>query len=114
MGGSSRNRLDGIVAEGEAVGKSGRGCGKEAASRSGPSPSTGPRPGLDTAAAQRAEDDRPRGAEGSPVERALAELGIEWKDVMAFGVHSDRVVIIEGPVGYKRVYALPGAGELEE
>jgi len=46
--------------------------------------------------------------------RALAELGIEWKDVMALGVHSDRVVIIEGPVGYKRVYALPGAGELEE
>jgi len=48
------------------------------------------------------------------VERALAELGIEWEDVMAFGVHSDRVVIIEGPVGYKRVYALPGASELEE
>jgi len=33
---------------------------------------------------------------------------------MAFGVHSDRVVIIEGPVGYKRVYAFPGAGEVEE
>ena len=26
--------------------------------------------------------------------RALGELGIEWKNVMAFGVHSDRVVII--------------------
>ena len=56
----------------------------------------------------------PRGAEGSPVELALAELGIEWKDVMAFGVHSDGIVVIEGPVGYKRVYAFPGAGEVEE
>jgi hypothetical protein len=61
-----------------------------------------------------AQDDRPRGAEGSPVERALADLGIEWKDVMALGVHSDRVVVIEGPVGYKRVYAFPGAGDVEE
>jgi hypothetical protein len=34
---------------------------------------------------------------------------MEWKDVMAFGVHSDRVVIIEGPVGYKRTYMFPGA-----
>jgi len=41
------------------------------------------------------------------VERALAELGIEWKDVMAFGVHSDRVVVIEGPVGYKRTWWFP-------
>ena len=48
------------------------------------------------------------------MEQALADLGIEWKDVMAFGVHSDRVMIIEGPVGYKRVYAQHGAGELEE
>jgi len=44
----------------------------------------------------------------------LWSQGIEWKDVMAFGVHSDRVVVIEGPVGYKRVYAFPGAGEAEE
>ena len=41
--------------------------------------------------------------------RALADLGIEWEDVMAFGVHSDRVVIIEGPVGFKRTWWLPGA-----
>jgi len=33
---------------------------------------------------------------------------------MAFGVHSDRIVVIEGPVGYKRVYAFPGAGKVEE
>jgi len=42
--------------------------------------------------------------------RALAELGIEWKNVMAFGVHSDRVVIIEGPVGFKRTWWVPEAG----
>jgi hypothetical protein len=34
--------------------------------------------------------------------------------VMAFRVHDDRIVIVEGPVGYKRVYAFPGAGEVEE
>jgi hypothetical protein len=27
--------------------------------------------------------------------------------VMAFGVHSDRVVVIEGPVGYKRTWWIP-------
>jgi hypothetical protein len=48
------------------------------------------------------------------VERALAVLATGCKNVMAFGVHSDRVLITEGPVGYKRVHALPGAGELEE
>jgi hypothetical protein len=32
--------------------------------------------------------------------------------VMAFGVHSDRVVIIEGPVGYKRTWWFP-AGRAE-
>jgi hypothetical protein len=37
------------------------------------------------------------------------ELGIEWKNVMAFGLYSDRVVIIEGPVGYKRTWWLPEA-----
>ena len=63
--------------------------------------------------ARGAQDVKPE-AVSSPVERALADLGIEWKNVMAFGVHSDRVVIIEGPVGYKRVYAFPGAGEVEE
>jgi hypothetical protein len=34
--------------------------------------------------------------------------------VMALGVHSDQVAIIEGPVGYKRVCAFPGAGEVQE
>ncbi|HUW94201.1 MAG TPA: hypothetical protein VMW58_00290 [Anaerolineae bacterium] len=29
--------------------------------------------------------------------------------VMAFGVHSDRIVVIEGPVGYKRTCWAPEA-----
>jgi hypothetical protein len=64
--------------------------------------------------AQDAAQDAAQNGSGSVVERALAELGIEWKNVMAFGVHSDRVVIIEGPVGYKRTYMLPDAGEAGE
>ena len=42
------------------------------------------------------------------------DLGIDWEDVMSYQVHDDRIVIVEGPVGYKRVYAFPGAGEVEE
>ncbi|HUW08481.1 MAG TPA: hypothetical protein VM537_02075 [Anaerolineae bacterium] len=72
------------------------------------SPSTALRAGLDTSTAGASQDAGPTAATG-PVERALAELGIEWKDVMAFGVHSERVVIIEGPVGYKRTWWLPGS-----
>jgi len=45
-----------------------------------------------------------------PVERALEDLGIEWKNVMAFGVHGDRVVIVQGPVGYKRAWWFPASG----
>jgi hypothetical protein len=52
-----------------------------------------------------AQDARPEAATG-PVEQALVDLGIEWKDVMAFRVHSDRVVIVEGPVGFKRTWWL--------
>lgn len=37
---------------------------------------------------------------------ALKGLGIKKADVMAHKVYGDRVVIIEGPVGYKRVYLL--------
>jgi hypothetical protein len=33
---------------------------------------------------------------------------MEWKDVMAFGVTSDRVVIIEGPVRYERTWWMAG------
>jgi hypothetical protein len=75
-------------------------------------PSGGVRASFDTAAAQPTEDvaagqdARAEGLTGR-VERALAELGIEWKNVMAFGVHSDRVVIIEGPVGYERTWWSP-------
>jgi len=84
-------------------------------------PSGGVRASFDTAAAQptqdapssaatqdAAPDGGPKGAGRKLIERALAELGIEWKNVMAFGLHSDRIVIIEGPVGYKRTWWLPG------
>lgn len=59
-----------------------------------------------------AEDASPEALTG-PVERALVGLGIEWKDVMGFRVHSDPAVIIDGSVGYKRTYMFPGAGEVE-
>ena len=29
---------------------------------------------------------------------------------MAFGVHSDRIVVIEGPVGFKRTWLFPAGG----
>ena len=58
-----------------------------------------------------AADARPEALTGS-VERALVHLGIEWRNVMAFRVHSDRVVITEGPVGYKRTYMFPGSQEV--
>jgi hypothetical protein len=35
---------------------------------------------------------------------AAKDLGIEWHNVMAWKVYPDRVVIIEGPVGYKRIW----------
>jgi hypothetical protein len=63
-----------------------------------------------TRATQDAEGVAAQDDSGSVVERALAELGIEWKNVMAFGVHGDRVVIIEGPVGYKRTWWMPETG----
>jgi hypothetical protein len=48
------------------------------------------------------------------IERALVDLAMEWEDVISYRVHSDRVVTMKGPVGYKRVCAFPGAGEVEE
>ena len=54
--------------------------------------------------------------DGATLQAAVLVLwpqGTEWKDVMAFGVHSDGVVVIEGPVGYKRTWWLPGSGAEE-
>jgi len=42
------------------------------------------------------------------LERALVDLGIEPDNVMAHQVYPDRVVIIEGPAGFKRVWMMPG------
>jgi hypothetical protein len=34
--------------------------------------------------------------------------------VMSFRVHNDRVVVIEGPVGYKRTWWFPANGDRQE
>ena len=39
-----------------------------------------------------------------PMREACKALGIKVKDVMAFKVYDDKVVIIEGPTGWKRVW----------
>ena len=44
------------------------------------------------------------------VERAVADLGIDWEDVMSYQVHDDRIVIVEGPVGFKRTWWFPASG----
>jgi hypothetical protein len=38
------------------------------------------------------------------LERACQDLGIKASDILAYKVYHDRVVIIEGPVGYERVW----------
>jgi len=48
--------------------------------------------------------------DGKLVGRALVDLGIDWEDLMSYQVHSDRVVIVEGPVGFKRTWWLPPSG----
>jgi hypothetical protein len=42
------------------------------------------------------------------LERALVDLGIDRENVVAHRVYPDRVVVIEGPVGFKRVWMMPG------
>jgi hypothetical protein len=49
------------------------------------------------------------GGEAAALGVALRALGISRGDVMSYSVRGDRVVIIEGPVGYKRVWEAPGA-----
>ena len=90
----------------------------------GESPSAGVRAGSDTAAAQPTQDvaqdagqdvakekSEPRGAGRKLIERALVDLEIDWEDVMSYQVHNDRVVIVEGPVGFKRTWWFPASGE---
>ena len=52
----------------------------------------------------------PKGAARKVLDGALKALGIEPENVLSYAVHDDRVVIIEGPVGYKRVYVFPSTG----
>ena len=56
-----------------------------------------------------AQDASPKGAGRKLVERALVDLGIDWQDVMSYQVHDDRIVIVEGPAGFKRTWWLPEA-----
>ena len=56
----------------------------------------------------------PKGAARKVLDRALKALGIEPENVLSYAVLDDRVVVIEGPVGYKRVYEFPGAREVKE
>ena len=56
------------------------------------------------------EKSEPRGAGRKLIERALVHLGIEWDDVMSYQVHDDRIVIVEGPVGFKRTWWMPASG----
>jgi hypothetical protein len=56
----------------------------------------------------------PKGGARKVLDRALKALGIEPENVLSYAVHDDRVVIIEGPVGYKRVYEFPGARGVKE
>ena len=51
-----------------------------------------------------------RGAGRKLIERALVDLGIDWEDVMSYQVHDDRIVIVEGPVGFKRTWWFPASG----
>ena len=43
-------------------------------------------------------------AKGDPVRAAMKALGITRENVMAYKVYPDKVVIIEGPVGWKRTW----------
>ena len=47
------------------------------------------------------------------VKRACKVLGISQNQVMAYTVYPDRVVLIEGPVGFKRFVPLERMEEFE-
>jgi hypothetical protein len=48
------------------------------------------------------------------LDHGLSILKIEREDVMAYRICNDRVVVIQGPVGYKRTYVFPGASPSAE
>jgi len=56
---------------------------------------------------------KPASGGGQVLDRALSVLKIERDDVMSYRIGNDRVVVIQGPVGYKRTYVFPGAQEVE-
>lgn len=85
-------------------------CGKEYKSRSGLSRHrrTKHAPQVEPAV-QAKEAVRTSEVYGSTLlDRALEALAIASEDVLAYRVYHDRVVIIEGPVGYERVWMREG------
>jgi hypothetical protein len=52
--------------------------------------------------------ERLRTFEPKVLKRALADLGIDRDEVMSYRVYPDRVVVIQGPAGFKRVWRVPG------
>jgi hypothetical protein len=54
----------------------------------------------------KAEDDVSKADSESLLARACVALGIENEDVLSSRVYADRVVIVEGPVGYKRIWGI--------
>ena len=92
-------------------------CGREYQSRSGlrrhMKSVHGQKPAGDAEAVaveDAAQDAGPKGAGRKLIERALVDLGIDWEDVMSYRVHDDRIVIVEGPVGFKRTWWFPASG----
>jgi hypothetical protein len=59
---------------------------------------------VDVEAPAGAEEEKAEGFSPGVLKRALADLGIDAEDVMAHRVYPDRVVIIQGPAGFKRVW----------
>ena len=51
---------------------------------------------------------KPKSGGGQVLDHAQSVPKIERDDVMAYRTGTDRVVVIQGPVGYKRTYMFPG------
>jgi hypothetical protein len=65
----------------------------------------GPRDARITQEAE-AGDDVPGADDAALLARACVALGIENEDILSSRVYGDRVVIVEGPVGYKRIWGI--------
>ena len=59
-------------------------------------------------AGDRGEIRHDEGADG--VRARVGRCVIDWDEVMSYQVHDDRIVIVEGPVGFKRTWWFPASG----